>query len=459
MPFFSASDMAEWSGGTWFPAPPITINGVSNDTRTIGVGNLYFALCGNRLDGHDFVEEALLKGASGAVVNADRKITAGKDRPLLQVSDTTTALGNTASGYRLQIAPEIVAVTGSAGKSTVKEMTAQVLSAAMPAACTKGNWNNNIGLPLSILAMEKSTRIGVFEVGVNHPGELAPLCKILKPTWGIVTNVGPVHIEFFGSIEAIAEEKATLLRSLPADGTAVLNRDSDCFEMLRSAAPCKVITVSTRQNADYACISGDSAKQHTTIVEKASGDRFSFRMSVPGEHNVANAMFAVAVARGHGMAWDRIRDAIERYTALPMRWQRETIADIRVINDAYNANPLSMLAAIRTFADEQTKGAKWLILGGMLELGDSEKKEHLAIGKFAAGMDWKGLIVVGSLGKLIAEGAKDAGFDERRIFRCETNDDATSVLLESVAAGDSILLKASRAIHLEEVFERLKAEA
>jgi len=459
MPVFSASDMAEWSGGTWAPAPPANIDGVSNDTRTIGVGNLYFALCGNRLDGHDFVAEAFRKGASAAVVNAERKIPAGKDKPLLQVGDTTTALGDIAGGYRLQIAPEMIAVTGSAGKSTVKEMTAQVLSAAMPAACTKGNWNNNIGLPLSILAMEKSTRIGIFEVGVNHPGELAPLCRILKPTWGIVTNIGPVHVEFFGSIEAIAEEKATLLRSLPANGTAVLNRDSDCFEILHAATACRIITISTRQDADYACISRDSTKQQATIEEKAGGDRFAFRTSVPGEHNVSNALFAIAVARGHGMAWDRIRDAIEQYAALPMRWQRETIGDLRIVNDAYNANPLSMRAAIQTFADEQTQGGKWLILGGMLELGDSERREHLAVGKFVARTAWKGMIVVGSLGKLIAEGAEGAGLDKSRIFCCETNDAATSALLKNVAAGDSILLKASRGIHLEEVFGELKERA
>jgi UDP-N-acetylmuramoyl-tripeptide--D-alanyl-D-alanine ligase len=459
MPTFSPIDLAQWSGGHWDPAPPATtIEGVSSDTRTIAPGNLYLALSGCNFDGHVFVDEAFRKGASSAVVNnAKHFATGGSERKcILRVKDTSAALCNIAASYRIHIAPEIVAVTGSAGKSTVKEMIAQILSSVMPVARTKGNWNNNIGLPLSILGMEKSARAGVFEIGTNHPGELAPLCSLLQPSWGVVSNVGPVHIEFFGSIEAIADEKATLLRSLPANGVAVLNRDGGCFEFLRSTVSCKVITISLRQSADYTCSSWDHRDNGVIIAENATGETFAFRLPLPGEYNVMNAMLAIAVARGHGMKWEPIKTALESYTPLPMRWQREKVATLDIINDAYNANPMSMRASIRAFAGTEIAGEKWLLLAGMLELGNNEKQEHIALGKFLCDGKWKGLIVVGELGKLIAIGAEEAGFDKSSIFRCDSNADAARVIMENIHADDAILFKASRRMRLEEIVELLK---
>jgi UDP-N-acetylmuramoyl-tripeptide--D-alanyl-D-alanine ligase len=456
MPQYSPADLAEWSGGSWTTVPQGVIDGVSNDTRSITAGNLYFALLGTNFDGHDFVADAFRKGASAAVVLADRDLPSSAGMPLLRVRDTGKALCDIAAAYRVRSAPEIVAITGSAGKSTVKEMIAQVLSPSMPTARSKGNWNNNIGLPLSILAMEKSSRIGVFEIGTNHPGELAPLCRILKPSWGVVTNIGKVHIEFFGSLEAIADEKATLLRSLPADGVAVLNRDGGCFDLLRAAVPCKTTTVSFRQDADYVCVGYNHADRRASIKEKATGDKFDFHLPVPGEHNISNAMLAIAVARGHQLDWDKIRGPIAHYSPLPMRWQKEEIGGIEIINDAYNANPMSMRAAISAYAQETTAGGKWLLLSGMLELGDSEKSEHAALGQFVAGGKWKGLVVAGELGNLIAQGAEQAGFSRRSIFRCDTNDEAANVLLKNMRDGDAVLLKASRRMRLEEVIEKLK---
>jgi UDP-N-acetylmuramoyl-tripeptide--D-alanyl-D-alanine ligase len=224
-PDYTATELAAWCTGQWSPAPPPEIAGVTQDTRTIQSGHLYVALKGKNHDGHDFLDQAFIKGAAGAVVSEEHSDAGTAEHPVLCVEDTARALREMAAAYRDKVNPHIIAVTGSAGKSTVKEMTAAMTERKGPTARTRGNWNNDIGLPLSLLAMPAGTQFGVFEIGMNHPGEIENLCRILKPSWGIVTNIGPVHMEFFKSIDDIAREKASLLRSLPADGTAFINRD------------------------------------------------------------------------------------------------------------------------------------------------------------------------------------------------------------------------------------------
>ncbi len=450
MPLFDPAEVAEWSGGTWGQSQPPLIRGVSTDTRTLVRENLYFALKGSNFDGHDFLNEAFRKGASGAVVARDKAPAGATQRPLLRVADPARTLRDVAAGHRRKTDPEIVAVTGSAGKSTVKEMIAQTLSRAIQVAGTRGNWNNEIGLPLSILAMEETVKVGVFEVGTNHPGELAPLCGLLRPDWGVVTNIGPVHMEFFGTVEAIAEEKATVLRSLPSDGVAVLNADGGLYDFLRAASPSRVITVSAEKDADYVCGRPRSGKKPAVIRERASGEEMELRLSIPGWHNVMNAAIAVAVARGHGMGWEQIGSALAGFSPLPMRWERKEVAGVTIVNDAYNANPLSMRAAITAFQEAVVASRKWLILGGMLELGKTEREEHIALGEFVGKGRWAGLIVVGRLGDLIADGAEKNGFGKDRLFRCRGNAEASKAAAENIMAGDAVLAKASRGIRLEE---------
>jgi len=456
VPSFLPKELALWSGGVWQPAAPEVIEGVSNDSRTLKRGEIYFALKGRRFDGHQFVGEAFLRGAGGAVVRSGLCPASGKKRHLLRVADTAKALRDIASAYRFEVSPEIVAVTGTAGKSTVKEITADMLSTTMPTARTPGNWNNNIGLPLSLLAMERSSRIGVFEIGTSRPGEIQELSDILRPTWGVVTNVGPGHIGFFDSLEAIAHEKACLLKSLPVDGVAVLSRDSAFFELFRSVTRSRIVTVSTRRDADYVCSAVDRIRNEAVVEEKSSGKNFRVKARLPGEYSMINIMFAIAVARGYGVTWDRIAAALESYTPLPMRWEHGEVAGIKVINDAYNANPLSIRVSIKAFSEQMIAGKKWLVLGGMLELGDRQKEEHLALGEFVGSGDWGGLMVVGSLGELIAQGAEKGGLEIGRVYRCENNEEAAKALAENVAAGDAVLLKASRAVHLEEVVAKLE---
>jgi UDP-N-acetylmuramoyl-tripeptide--D-alanyl-D-alanine ligase len=456
MPKYSSSELAQWSGGQWEGAPPDSVEGVATDTRALKDGTLYVALKGARFDGHDFVRRAFEAGARAALVREDWP--AAGPGPWLRVADTGAGLLRMAAGYRLALRPQIVAVTGSAGKSTVKELTAQVLAGSLPTARTRGNWNNEIGLPLSVLAMGRDTRVGVFEVGISHPGEMRPLCDVLKPTWAIVTNVGPAHAAFFGSLEAIAEEKAWVLRGLPADGVAVLNSDGGHYELLRRASPARVITVALEDRGapDYFCATRDPRRDEAVIVERATGERVLLRIPLPGAHQVSNVMQSVAVARGLGVGWDAIRAALAGYSALPMRWEETLVGGIVVVNDAYNANPLSMRAALRAFAERSMQGGKWLLLGGMLELGDREQEEHVALGRAVAGGQWEGLIAVGPHGEWIARGAEDGGMNRQRVFRCRDNREAAGVAAEKVPHGDALLLKASRGMRLEEIIEELR---
>lgn len=448
---YTAAEIAAWAGGQWDMPAPEDIAGVSNDTRSLQPGTLYIAIRGPNFDGHAFVDAAFERGALGAMVAADCGLAARPGRPLLRVSDTARGLRDMARGYRRKINPLVVAVTGSAGKSTVKEMIAQCLAAAMPTACTRGNWNNDIGLPLSMLGMPAGARTGVFEIGTNHPGEIGALCRILEPDWGVLTNIGPAHIQHFGTLDAIASEKGDLLRALPATGCAVLDRDGLHFDFLSRLSKAPVVAVSLRQEADYFCARRNALTGEFEVVEAASGERTCLRLHHPGAHNVLNALMAVAVARRAGAAWETVRTALENFAPLPMRWERSEASGLELINDAYNSNPLSMRAAIQSFAEAPASGGKWLLLADMLELGDDGLREHDELGRFVAGGRWAGLIAVGPLARRAADAAEAAGMEPARILRCGGNRDAAGALARAAKPGDSVLLKGSRGMHLEEV--------
>ncbi len=451
MPLFDASLIAEWTGGIWKPGMPSEIRGLSTDTRNLSAGSLFVAIKGPRFDGHDFLDVAFRKGAAAAMVS--RFPASAGCWPLILVKDTTRALRKMATRHRLRLGAEIIAVTGSVGKTTVKEMIAEVMSLLGPTARTFGNWNNEIGLPLSLLAVEESARFGVFEVGTNHPGELRRLCEILSPDWGVVTSVSPVHLEFFDSVRSIALEKSSLPRSLPVRGTAVLRKDQDWFELLRQRARCRVVTLAMQGPADVQGIFLPDRQDGMRVVEPSSGESFDFRLPLPGRHMAEDALFAIAVGRLHGLKWEEIAKAIASFKPQPMRWERVCIDGVTIINDAYNANPASMSAALQTFARLRRCSGKWLVLGGMRELGKFENKAHLELGIQISEGAWAGLLTVGRLGGLIAKGAEKGGMDAERIFRCRDASEAARLLKKKCAEGDSVLLKASRGEHLETVLD------
>jgi UDP-N-acetylmuramoyl-tripeptide--D-alanyl-D-alanine ligase len=460
IPSFDVDELARWSGGQWVSRPSRPLSAVVHDTRQVVPGALFVAILGARFDGHAFIGEAAQKGAGAALVSRDRcGEFASLNIPLLLVEDPACALRDIATGYRLKLGLPVIGVTGSTGKTTVKEMIARLLESAMPTARTKGNWNNEIGLPLSILAIPSESRAAVLELGISHPGEMAPLCGIARPDWGVITNVGPVHLEFFQSVEAIAREKGELFRSLPAGGTAVLSLDEPCFKLLHGLAPCRVVTTSLdpQSDADYVLVRASRQGGECVVADRIDAGTYSFRLPLPGAHNRHNALLAIAVARGFGVTWDGIAAACEGLVAPPMRWECRDIGGFIIINDAYNANPVSMQASLRTFREWEGASRKWLALGDMLELGPGEIEAHRDIGRALADGPWAGLVTVGVLGARMAEGALAAGMSAELVQACGTVSEAAEYLKERMAKGDALLIKASRGKRLEDIIPGLLA--
>ena len=451
---FDPRELAAWCGGRW-DAPPAAIRGVMHDSRALRQGNLYVALPGATVDGHAFVAQALQTGAAGALVQADwRPDAPGAPRPLLRVPATRPALMDLGRGYRRAVAPFMIGVTGSVGKSTVKEWTAALLATTHATASTCGNFNTDIGLPLSLLQMTRQTRFGVFELGISHPGELRPLCGVLDPDAAIISAIGPVHLEFFGRIEAIADEKAELLRALPASGFAVLDAESPAFDFLRRQTRARVITVSRAgAAADYQAAAID-ARTGCFRVQGAGVDRArALQLGVPGEHQVLNVLLAVAGARACGVPWEAIADALPRLPRMAMRWERSESGGVTLVNDAYNANPVSMEASIRTFAQVAGGHRRLLVLGEMRELGSDAAAFHAASGACVAASGCEALVAVGRAGSWIADAAVEHGFGGK-VIRVEDAVAAGKALAALAVPGDWVLLKASRGVRLERAVEQ-----
>ena len=452
MPAFLPDDLARWTGGRWTAPPAGPVAAVAHDSRRVAPGALFVALRGERVDGHAFLAEAASRGAAAAVVDrAGPAAAAAGGLPLLVVDDTRRALADLARGHRARLRGRLIGVTGSVGKTTTKDLVADVLAAAGPTARTAGNWNNDIGLPLSLLAMDPDDAAGVFELGMNHPGELAPLCGILRPHWGVMTRVGPVHIGHFESEEAIADEKASLLRALPADGAAVLAADEPWAGRFRAAARCRVLLVGFSGDADYR--GRLNVDPHVFDVTEPGGGTHAYRLPMPGEGARRNALRAVAVGREFGIAPGEIARRLAAFRPPPMRWDAVERDCVRWINDAYNANPESMREAARTFAAMPAAGRKWLVLGGMRELGRRSDDAHRALGRELAAGPFHACVAVGALARGIVDGARAAGWPAARLHACAGTAEAAGVLAGALRPGDAVLLKGSRAERIEDVFE------
>ncbi len=450
---FSSSELADWSGGSWASVAPDYCSGVSKDTRTIERGNLYVALRGENFDGHDYVAEAFKRGAAACLVDRFVPVQDMEGSQLI-VGDTLDGLQATAVGYRRTLNATVVGVTGTSGKSTVKELTACLLGGLGNTAKTLGNYNNHIGVPMSILAAARDVSSAVFELGMNNPGELAPLCELVRPDIAIVTNVGAGHLGQFSGVEEIADEKSSLLKAVSPDGFSVLHRDDPYIGVLREALIGEVFEVGMGEGAALSCPEYDF--ESAVLVERISGDREVLPLPQPGRHNVLNLMMAVVVARSQGATWAGMRRSLSTYSPMDMRWQKHEINGVTVINDAYNANPDSMRAAISTFLEMPEIESKWLVLGGMLELGSSSEGEHKALGEWLAELPFGGIIAVGDCGSWIADGL--SGFCGKT-FRCGSVEEAGAQILDSVVSGDGILLKGSRSVGLERVLVQLMPKA
>lgn len=430
----------------------VAFDRVSSDSRAIQQGDLFVALRGEHFDGHAFVKDCLQKGAAAALV--DTQWGAEGATPLLVVDDTRLAMGSLASYWRSKFAIPVAAITGSNGKTTVKEMLAAILRADCAedaVLATQGNLNNDIGLPLTLFKLHAAHRYAVIEMGMNHPGEISYLTRLAKPSVALVNNALQAHLEGLGSVEAVAHAKGEIFEGLAADGTAIINAD-DSFAPLwkKLAAPRQILTFGLQGPADVSAdyrLDTDSAD----ITLKTPQGHAALRLPVPGLHNVRNALAATAAAVAMGVPLEAVVSGLQAYGGVKGRLQRKPGKQgATLIDDTYNANPASMRAAIDVLA--ACKGKRVLVLGDMGELGADALPMHGEIGAYAkkAGLDT--LLVLGEMSKEMAAGFGDGA----RHF--ESPETLAETLQEQLSADTTVLVKGSRFMRMERVVNLLQAE-
>ena len=440
------------------------ISGVSIDTRTIGPGDLFVALTGENSDGHKFLADALSKGAVGVVVS--HKVEA--NCLAVRVADTLLALGDLAAFYRSKFDPIVVGVTGSVGKTTTKEMIAAVAAARGPVLKNEGNFNNEIGLPLTLFNLAPKHKTAVVEMAMRGAGQIDYLARIAKPSIGVITNIHMSHIELLGSIDAIADAKGEMLDHLPADGAAILNADDAYFEYLSRRANCRIVSFGESPRATVRAVSsGIDAKgcchfevvigssTHGSSGKSVPGRSFDVHIPVPGEHNIKDALAAIAVGEELGIAHDDIRAALAGFKAPEKR--SNVIPSRRgvvVIDDTYNAGPASVASAVRTLSMMEGD-RKIAVLGDMLELGDHAVQAHLEIGRAVKDCGIDMLVAVGELARLIARGAIDAGMPLSAVSEFEDSAQAAKEVPSKTRERDVVLVKGSRAMKMERIVEGL----
>jgi len=445
------------------------IRGISTDSRSIRRGDLFVALKGDRFDGHEFVPAVLGKGgAAGAIVHDAYRLPKGKNTRatgatrnepfLFGVQDPLFAYQQLATHHRCRFDIPLVAVTGSNGKTTTKDMVASVLMQRWPTLKTEGNFNNRIGVPHTLLRLTARHQAAVIEMGVDHRGQTTRLCEIARPTIGIITNIGPDHLEFFGSLEGSAQAKAELLDLLPAKGTAVLNADDPYFDYLAARAQCRVISFGFSEKADVRAIHASSdARKGTTFGLMLPGkSRYTpVVMKVHGMHNVTNALAAAAVGFALNLPGAAIAQGLARFRPAAMRSQVVTHHGVQIVNDCYNANPASMKAALQLLAQWSPARERVAVLGDMLELGQETLQMHCEVGRFLATLQLSRLIVCGELGREIAAGARQGGMSDSAIVEMADVASAAELLKKTVRQGDVVLVKASRGMKMEQIVQVL----
>ena len=426
----------------------------SIDSRTVRPGDLFFAVQGERLDGHDYVESALAMGAVAAVVRKDAIARFADKSRLLAVDDTLVALQKLGAAVRRLWRKTVVGVTGSAGKTTTKEAVAHVLGAKFRVLKSVGNLNNHFGMPLQLLRLEPEYDIAVIEMGMSHAGEIRALASLAQPDVGVVTNVAPVHLEFFDSIAGIARAKYELIESLTASGTAVLNADDEYVCQFGRDFKGRVVTYGIRHPADVKAESVENLGGEGSafdLVTDGYSDRV--RIGLLGEHNVLNALAAVAVALGQGITPTEAVARLATLEAAEKRGEKLNIGGATVINDCYNSNPKALKAMVDALAS--VSAARHIVVAGeMLELGTLAPELHRDAGSYMAAKKVDIVLGVRGLARNTVEGARDGGVDA--IF-VESPEAAGEWLSREVKAGDAVLLKASRGVKLEKALEKWNA--
>jgi len=463
----TANDIARGTGGSVEQPGRDGARGVSTDSRSLREGELFVALRGPRFDAHEHVGEALRRGAWGAMVEEgawrDGKVNGRASefpgRAIISVGDTARALGDLAAWHRSRLDIKVIAITGSNGKTTTKEMTASIAGRRWNTHKTEGNFNNLIGLPLTVLGLDETHEAAVLEMGMNRRGEIGRLARIARPDVGVVTNVGPAHLEHLGTLEAVAAAKGELIETLGSGATAVLNADDQRVAALASSFPGRVITFGLGPDAVFRALEirgGEGGVSFTLSSPSGTGD---ISLPFPGEHNVRNALAAAAAAFALGAGLDVITEGLAAVRPLPMRFALHSYLDgIRVVNDAYNANPDSMESALRSLRVMESRGRRAAVLGDMLELGEESPGAHRRLGAAAAASSLDLLVTVGRFAEETARGAVEAGLPREKVVMVPDCGGAADALGVWLGPGDLVLVKGSRGVALEEVLRLLESE-
>ena len=430
------------------------VTSVSIDTRTLEKGDIFIALKGENYDAHNFVEEAVKKGASALIV--EKNNINFDSVPIIVVEDTLKALQDFAHYYRMTFSDlKVIGITGSAGKTTTKDMVEGVLKSKYKVLKTKKNLNNHIGVPLTLLELEGDEDFAVIEMGMSSIGEIRKLSRIARPQIGIITNVGPSHLEELGDVETVAQGKSELIEELPGSGTAVLNYDNNYVrKMKKNFQGENIIYYGFNENADVYVKDINEGVEGNRYTINYRGEEVVLYITRPGKHNIYNALSAVIAGRENGIEWSSIQSGINNADYSELRMDIKKANNFRIIDDTYNANPLSVKAGINVLT-VISNNRSIAVLGDMLELGDYREQAHRNVGKYVASKGVDFLICCGELARYFASGAKEAGMEKKSIFKVLSNSEAIEVLENLINPGDTLLIKGSRGMEMEEIVDAL----
>ena len=424
---------------------------MGTDSRRVQAGELFFAIKGERFDGHDFLDEVVKQGAAAIVIDLKRWPAKLPACAVIAVEDTRRALGRLGAAYRRDFTLPMVAVGGSNGKTTTKELIAAVLRQKLATLASEASYNNELGVPLTLLRLVKTHEAAVLEVGTNHPGELAPLVQLIQPRYGVITNIGREHLEFFGDVAGVVEEEGRLAELLPADGRLFVNGDNEWTDRIAKRAQASVVRVGFGQGNDWRVRRVRLDKQGATFHVNAARAEFNgeYRIHLLGRHQVANALFALALGAELGLDRPAVQRGLAACEPPKMRLQLWEAGGVRVLDDAYNANADSMLAALKVLKALPCKGRRVAVLGDMAELGAHSEAAHVEVGRCSAELGVGQLFAVGKMAATLARGAREAGL--MRVIELPDVEAAAAAVKSFLKDGDVVLLKASRAMRLERI--------
>jgi len=435
------------------PAAYIRARKISTDTRTISQGEFFIALKGANFNANDFVGDAFKKGAIGAMISGQWFPVKDLNKVVIRVKDTTTALQLIARHHRLKFRIPLIAVTGSNGKTTVKEMIAKILSSKYFVLKNEGTKNNHIGVPQTLLRLSDRHQVCILELGTNHEGEIRLLGDIARPDIAVITNIGPSHLEFFGDLESVFKAKSEIFESLGRRGVIAVNGDDAFLSKVRSGK-YKVVRFGLGETNDFRATGISATKK--TVTFNLNG-RYRFKLNLLGIHNVYNALAAIAVSSRFNAGYAAASEALSAYRPVSMRLNLSMVNGIKIINDAYNSNPISLKSALEALMRYPAR-ARWIVSGDMLELGPKAEDFHSRAGKEMASLGADGLFTIGRLSRHTSEAAIASGMDKSRTLHCSSHDEIAALLKKMAKRGDVVLVKGSRGMRMEEVIEKFRKE-